>query len=268
MARCTATRNARKNLSFWWMFQPEHPRHDDRVAEARDRKQLREALEQAEHDGLEVGDGVHGRAREAADAGRRSVGGPKGRRSLAPRSDRMPRVASLRRRQAGSGTIAGYARSLRLCCLAPWPRRSLCRMWTQVASPICSCSTARAPGAADAAGQRRRDDPLQRRRGQTLSGPMLIQARDLADNLDKDARRSWPPLNARAASTATITLQHGTLSFADTAGSSTPELAQAELFAAQAAQGRAGPRPDAGSAELTLPLERARVWARSTKSSA
>ena len=43
---------------------PEQPRQDDAVAEARDGKELREALEQSDHDRLEVGD-----HRRAAGAG-------------------------------------------------------------------------------------------------------------------------------------------------------------------------------------------------------
>ena len=37
----------------------EQLRQQDRMAEARDREQLREALEQTEHDALEVGDWMH-----------------------------------------------------------------------------------------------------------------------------------------------------------------------------------------------------------------
>ena len=45
-----------KYLSFWWMFQPNTRGSDDALAQARDREQLGEALQQAEHDGLAIRD--------------------------------------------------------------------------------------------------------------------------------------------------------------------------------------------------------------------
>ena len=72
----------------------------------------------------------------------------------------------------------------------------------------------------------------------TLSGQMLIDARQLAQDLDKDAQaklslRSPPDAVYRYV----ITLEHGTIAFPDTAGKQHAELARAELFAVQAAQG-------------------------------
>ena len=45
VAQWVATRKARKNSSFWWMFQPNSCGSDHRVAEARDRKRLGNALQ-------------------------------------------------------------------------------------------------------------------------------------------------------------------------------------------------------------------------------
>ena len=72
---------------------------------------------------------------------------------------------------------------------------------------------------------------------QSLSDTLLIDARQLADDLDKDARAK---LSLRSPAGAVyryvITLQNGTIAFPDTAGKQHPELARAELFAVQAAQ--------------------------------
>ena len=74
-----------------------------------------------------------------------------------------------------------------------------------------------------------------------LSDPLLIQARDLASDLDNDAKMG---LNIpRAPDTVAmyrIRLQHGTISFPDTAGARRKELAEAELFAVTAAQKACG----------------------------
>ena len=76
---------------------------------------------------------------------------------------------------------------------------------------------------------------------QELPGPLLLQARDLATSLGSDAKAKL-----RIAPTAdsvfsfAIKLQAGTISFPDTAASSHQELATAELFAVQAAQGPCG----------------------------
>jgi hypothetical protein len=79
--------------------------------------------------------------------------------------------------------------------------------------------------------------------GKQLSDPLLLQARDLASTLDRDAKS-----NLRIAQTAlsvysyTIRLQNGTISFPDTAAGTRRELAQAELFALQVARDPCGLR--------------------------
>lgn len=70
-----------------------------------------------------------------------------------------------------------------------------------------------------------------------LSDPMLLEARQVATDLDQDAKAKL--LIAAGAGSVydyTIKLQDGTIYFADTAGAHHPELARAELFAVQAAQ--------------------------------
>jgi hypothetical protein len=78
-------------------------------------------------------------------------------------------------------------------------------------------------------------------KAKSLSDPLLIQARDLASDLDSDAKKS---LNIpRAADTVAmyrIRLQDGTISFPDTAAARHKELADAELFAVTAAQKACG----------------------------
>ena len=71
-----------------------------------------------------------------------------------------------------------------------------------------------------------------------LSGPLLLAARDLADELDKDVK-TGVKFPARPASVwhYRIALQDGTLAFADTTAAAHPELARAELLAAQLAAG-------------------------------
>ncbi|MGZ4185603.1 MAG: hypothetical protein ACXVUE_17420 [Solirubrobacteraceae bacterium] len=80
--------------------------------------------------------------------------------------------------------------------------------------------------------------------GKTKSLPdaLLLDARDLADDLNKDAQSKLkvPPPAADSVFSYKITLQDGTVSFSDTAARARPELARAELFAAQAAQGPCG----------------------------
>lgn len=74
-----------------------------------------------------------------------------------------------------------------------------------------------------------------------LADPLLLQARDLASTLAKDAAAKLKiPSSAESVFSYTITLQDGTISFPDTAGSRHHELAQAELFAVQAAQQACG----------------------------
>ena len=74
-----------------------------------------------------------------------------------------------------------------------------------------------------------------------LADRLLIQARDLAGRLDNDAKRGLDIRRApNSVNTYTIKLQHGTISFPDTAARTHSELAQVELFAVQAAQGPCG----------------------------
>jgi hypothetical protein len=75
-------------------------------------------------------------------------------------------------------------------------------------------------------------------RRRQLPDPLLLQARDLATALDKDAKvRLRIPASANSVASYTVRLQDGTITFPDTAGAGRSELAQAELFAVQAAQG-------------------------------
>jgi|SRR5947209_2478415 len=69
-----------------------------------------------------------------------------------------------------------------------------------------------------------------------LSSALLLQARDLASALDKDvkAHTKFPP-KANTVFSYKVALQDGTLSFADTSAARHKELAEAELFAVQAA---------------------------------
>ncbi len=74
-----------------------------------------------------------------------------------------------------------------------------------------------------------------------LADPLLLQARDLATALNKDAQAKLKlSSSANSVFSYTIQLQDGTISFPDTAASRHHELAQAELFAAQAAQQSCG----------------------------
>ncbi len=75
----------------------------------------------------------------------------------------------------------------------------------------------------------------------TLPGPLLLEARDLANSLGSDAQAhlhiaSGPGSVFRY----TIRLQAGTVSFPDTAGARHPTLAQAELFALRTAEQACG----------------------------
>jgi hypothetical protein len=74
-----------------------------------------------------------------------------------------------------------------------------------------------------------------------LSGPLLLQARDLATSLDNDAKANLRiPATAASVYRYTIKLQNGTISFPDTAAATHKELAQAELLAVQVAEGPCG----------------------------
>src|SRR5436309_15464493 len=78
-----------------------------------------------------------------------------------------------------------------------------------------------------------------------LSDALLLQARDLASSLGGDAREKLRiPSPSNSVYRYTIRLQDGTIAFPDTvaAGGSYPRLAQAELFAVQAAQRACGLR--------------------------
>ena len=74
-----------------------------------------------------------------------------------------------------------------------------------------------------------------------LSNALLLQARDLASALDKDvkAHTKFPP-KANTVFSYKVALQDGTLSFADTSAARHKELAEAELFAVQAAERACG----------------------------
>lgn len=78
-------------------------------------------------------------------------------------------------------------------------------------------------------------------RARTLPDPLLIAGRDLAQDLDKDARHG---LTIRPSPSTIfyyrIKLEHGTISFPDTAARSQKVLSRATLFAAQAAQQACG----------------------------
>lgn len=72
----------------------------------------------------------------------------------------------------------------------------------------------------------------------TLSDQALLQARDLADDLNKDAK-SGLRISAGPSSvySYTVKLPDGTIMFPETGGAAHHELARAELFAIQATQG-------------------------------
>jgi hypothetical protein len=77
------------------------------------------------------------------------------------------------------------------------------------------------------------------RRPRSLSAPLLLQARDLASGLGGDAQEKLRiPSLPNSVYRYKIRLQQGTISFPDTAAASGkfPRLAQAELFAARAAE--------------------------------
>ena len=75
----------------------------------------------------------------------------------------------------------------------------------------------------------------------TLPDPLLLDARQLADDLGKDAKDSLRfPSTAGRVYSFSVKLQNGTITFPDTAAAQHTELARAELFALQAAQGPCG----------------------------
>jgi hypothetical protein len=74
-----------------------------------------------------------------------------------------------------------------------------------------------------------------------LSDKVLLQARDLASTLDKDAKAGLDISRTPASVYSyTIKLQDGTIRFPDTAAAVHHDLAQAELFAVQTIQGSCG----------------------------
>jgi hypothetical protein len=78
-------------------------------------------------------------------------------------------------------------------------------------------------------------------KARALSDPLLIAARDLAQDLDKDARHKLTvPRTAGTIFYYRIRLEHGTIAFPDSAARSQKVLARATLFAAQAAQSACG----------------------------
>jgi len=78
-------------------------------------------------------------------------------------------------------------------------------------------------------------------KSRSLSDPLLIRARALASDLDDDAKQSLRIApGPRSVARYTIKLQDGTISFPDTAAATHHELAEAELFALQAAQQACG----------------------------
>jgi hypothetical protein len=74
----------------------------------------------------------------------------------------------------------------------------------------------------------------------TLPDSLLLDARQLAGDLDKDVQNKLRPAGRAGVYTFSVRLQDGTLTFPDTAASQHSELARAELFALQAAQGPCG----------------------------
>lgn len=74
-------------------------------------------------------------------------------------------------------------------------------------------------------------------RSQALPDRLLIDARQVASDLGKDAQAHLSLASPRdSVYRYVIKLESGTVAFPDTAGRRHPELARAELFAVQAAQ--------------------------------
>ena len=70
----------------------------------------------------------------------------------------------------------------------------------------------------------------------SLPQPLLLSARDLASELNADAKRGMRlPSPPGSVYRYAVRLQNGTVTFPDTAGRRRTELARAELFALQAA---------------------------------
>jgi hypothetical protein len=78
-------------------------------------------------------------------------------------------------------------------------------------------------------------------KARTISDPLLIGARDLSDNLAPDAGKDLSlPSAPGSVFSYRISMQQGTIAFSDRDTRGHKELAQAELFAAQAAQQACG----------------------------
>ena len=78
-------------------------------------------------------------------------------------------------------------------------------------------------------------------KARTLPDALLIEARDLAQDLDKDARRGLTiKPSPGAVFQYRIKLENGTITFPDSAARDRKELSRATLFAAQAAQRACG----------------------------
>jgi len=79
------------------------------------------------------------------------------------------------------------------------------------------------------------------RKPKTLPDPLLLQARDLATNLNTDVSDKLRfPASARSVYSYTVKVQNGTMSFPDTAALSRKELSNLELFVVQAAANPCG----------------------------
>jgi hypothetical protein len=79
------------------------------------------------------------------------------------------------------------------------------------------------------------------RKAKPLPDQLLLVARDLADSLDTDAKGGLRINRApNSVYSYVVRLQDGTIYFPDTAGAGHQELARAEQFAIQAAQGPCG----------------------------
>ncbi|MGN6871341.1 MAG: hypothetical protein ACTHMY_23335 [Solirubrobacteraceae bacterium] len=75
----------------------------------------------------------------------------------------------------------------------------------------------------------------------SLPDPLLLQARDLATNLNKDANAKVRfPAGPNSVFSYTVKVQNGTFTFPDTAARARKELAQLELFVVQAAASPCG----------------------------
>jgi hypothetical protein len=70
---------------------------------------------------------------------------------------------------------------------------------------------------------------------------LLLEARDLANNLDQDAKaRLQLPGGSNSVYAYQVRIKDGTISFADTAAAKHPELARLEQFTLEAARGPCG----------------------------